>query len=1077
MNTKVTSFSAVLIWVVTFFLPAMNLQAQWNTNTSINTQISSLPVADMQSVSTTDAKTWVAFYHQNGGNYDMRAQLFDANGYKLLGPDGILVSNQPSGTATFVFNVCVDATNNLVIAYQDQRSGPMSAVVYKISQAGTQLWGANGIVIGGGLAPYPALLSNGEIVVAWNETNSNTTNIQKITAGGTLAWTTPLSVMVGTSTTTRGQLIGNNSGKFTLVYQKRGIGISTTLYAQQYDNAGTSLYSALQICNQTTSGARYYSIAAQGDTTWFGYYASSGSRFNSFVQRINPGGTIPWGMNGSNFNPSVGPTDNYQVQTNINLSAGSPYVWSLCTFCNPSQTQYGVYVQKFLRTTGARLLTDAAKVVYPVSANTDQHAGNLALIADAPMFMSEDVNYKIYATRLDGSGNFVWPGNRIEMSSTTATLGVPKMRYGFTPDGPNRCAGVWTENRGTDYLGYAQGVSIGGLVGLDVTTQGNVPAVITTSGGTLQMVATVYPAAANQAVTWSIVSGTGQASITTGGLVTAISDGTVWAKAVSVQDITVKDSLLITLSGQIPLAPTVTTLPATNIVTTTATLNGTVTAHNATTSVSFQWGLTTAYGNTVTASPPTVNGNTPTSVSAGLSGLVLNSTYHFRCVGTNTTGTTYGGDQSFVAGCQPLVSAGTISGPPNVCIGSIGHVYSIAPLTGATGYTWTVPAGAVITLGQNTTSITVTFGSISGNVSVYATNTCSTSATSTLAVSVNPPPVPTITGSNSVCENAGTVLYSTEPGMTSYNWSVSAGGTIISGSGTYQIQVTWNLTGAQSVSVNYTGISGCAATVPTNYTVTVNPLPAAAGSIIGTSILCVGTTGVAYSVGPVADAIAYIWSLPAGATIASGINTNSITVDFAANAISGDITVAGNNLCGNGTTSPAFPVIVNAIPPTPIISQIGDSLVSSAPMGNQWYFSATPGGTGTAIPGETNQVYLPTQSGYYCSIVTLNNCSSVVSNQLYYFYVGVKDSESPKISIFPVPNDGKFLVTINSPVQTVFGIAVYNQAGEKVYESENVSVKGIQEKEIDIRRFPEGIYLIDIHKGNSRITREIVVRR
>ena len=71
--------------------------AQWNTNTSVNMLISGLPTADLQSVPTSDGKTWIAYYHENSGNYDMRAQLIDADGYKLLGADGVLVSNLASG--------------------------------------------------------------------------------------------------------------------------------------------------------------------------------------------------------------------------------------------------------------------------------------------------------------------------------------------------------------------------------------------------------------------------------------------------------------------------------------------------------------------------------------------------------------------------------------------------------------------------------------------------------------------------------------------------------------------------------------------------------------------------------------------------------------------------------------------------------------------------------------------------------------------------------------------------------------------------------------------------------------------
>jgi hypothetical protein len=630
-----------LIMTASFIhLPA---RSQWNPNTAVNLLIANLPVADMQQVATSDGKTWIAFYHQNAGNYDMRAQLIDADGYKLLGDDGILVSNKPSGTATYVFNVCVDASDNLIIGFQYQGLSDMQAVLHKISQTGIQLWGGNGIVIGNGLVPWPCTLSNGETAVVWNESASNTLNLQKITTAGATAWATPVPITVGSAKTTRGQIVANTGGKFTVVYQKQGGGISTTLFAQMFDNNGTALYVPLQLSSETTSGARYYSIAAEADTTYFGYYSSVGLRFNSWLQRINPSGSIPWGMNGSHFNTATASGDNYQGTTNINLTQGSPYVWSVCTFSNPNQTQYGIYVQKFLKSTGARQLTDYGKVVYPVSNSSDQHAGELALVDDGPMFMSYISNNKIYATRLDGSGNFVWPGNRVEISSTTTAKG----RFGFTPVGPDRCAGTWAENRGEGFRGYAQGISVGGLVGLTVETQGGVPATITVNGGTLQMVATVFPSTANQSVTWSMISGSGMATITQTGLVTAISNGTAWAKAVSVQDPTVTDSLMITMTNQTAAAPTVITEPATAITSSSATLNGTVNANSLITSVTFEWGLTTAYGNVIVADPPSVMGSVATPVQAQISGLSSNTTYHFRVVGSNAVGLSNGEDLSF----------------------------------------------------------------------------------------------------------------------------------------------------------------------------------------------------------------------------------------------------------------------------------------------------------------------------------------------------------------------------------------------------------------------------------------------
>jgi hypothetical protein len=95
--------------------------------------------------------------------------------------------------------------------------------------------------------------------------------------------------------------------------------------------------------------------------------------------------------------------------------------------------------------------------------------------------------------------------------------------------------------------------------------------------------------------------------------------------------------------------------------------------------------------------------------------------------------------------------------------------------------------------------------------------------------------------------------------------------------------------------------------------------PEASGTITGTSSVCKGQTGVPYSVPVITDATGYIWTLPAGATITAGINSNSITVDFSAIALSGDITVQGSSSCGNGIVSANYAVTVNPLPTTSLI--------------------------------------------------------------------------------------------------------------------------------------------------------------
>jgi hypothetical protein len=87
-------------------------------------------------------------------------------------------------------------------------------------------------------------------------------------------------------------------------------------------------------------------------------------------------------------------------------------------------------------------------------------------------------------------------------------------------------------------------------------------------------------------------------------------------------------------------------------------------------------------------------------------------------------------------------------------------------------------------------------------------------------------------------------------------------------------------------------------------------LPAPAGTIIGTTVVCQGQNSVTYSVPPITNATSYIWTLPNGATGIS--STNSITVNYGASSASGKITVAGENSYGVGVAS-SLSITVNEV--------------------------------------------------------------------------------------------------------------------------------------------------------------------
>ena len=103
-----------------------------------------------------------------------------------------------------------------------------------------------------------------------------------------------------------------------------------------------------------------------------------------------------------------------------------------------------------------------------------------------------------------------------------------------------------------------------------------------------------------------------------------------------------------------------------------------------------------------------------------------------------------------------------------------------------------------------------------GTLTVRNSSTGCVSSTYPITITVNPRPVPTISGDPRACINSSGHIYTTEAGMSGYNWTIS-GGTINSGSGTNTVSVTWNTAGDRTISVNYTNTNGCTARAPTIY--------------------------------------------------------------------------------------------------------------------------------------------------------------------------------------------------------------------------------------------------------------------
>jgi len=412
-----------------------------------------------------------------------------------------------------------------------------------------------------------------------------------------------------------------------------------------------------------------------------------------------------------------------------------------------------------------------------------------------------------------------------------------------------------------------------------------------------------------------------------------------------------------------------------------------------------------------------------------------------------------------------------VTGGGAYCQGTAGLPVGLAG--SENGVTYTLYKNSIAQVPTVTgTGAALTFGNqIAGTYTVNGTDgVVTTPMTGNAIITETPSPLPTITGPATPCVMSAGNAYATQSGMSNYQWTISSGGTITGGGGTEAITATWNTAGNQAVNVIYTSALGCTAVDPAIFDVSVSAQPASAGTITGTPSVCEGSQEVIYSVPFITNAVTYNWSLPEGASIATGANTNAITVNYAASAVSGIIKVNGVNDCGSGESSPDYNVVVSPVPSTPAITQHGDTLVSSAVTGNQWYLD------GVAIAGATGKDHVAQYNGNYTVVVTLNGCNSVPSNSILILNVSISDIAIDKtFGIYPNPSPGLFDVKVQSSKKMQCTIEIYNSLGSLIFKQNDILIDGTFIKHIDLTGAPAGAYVVVLRSHNNNLFRKVVL--
>jgi len=167
-----------------------------------------------------------------------------------------------------------------------------------------------------------------------------------------------------------------------------------------------------------------------------------------------------------------------------------------------------------------------------------------------------------------------------------------------------------------------------------------------------------------------------------------------------------------------------------------------------------------------------------------------------------------------------------------------------------------------------------------------------------------------------------------------------------------------------------------------------------------------------------------------------------------------------------GCKSDREPVIVtvNPFPATPTIGQIGNTLVSSAPSGNQWILN------GSILVGETGQSINITQIGTYTVAVTVDGCTSL-SPPFVVTTIGIDEIDGIKFNLFPNPVHDVLSISTDKPITFNGTLMIMDVQGRSVLETFELKEGTQINQKINVSSLSAGTYFVEVNgdRGKARV--------
>ena len=451
---------------------------QWTNDINLNTEVSDIAGSEQSvphSVTTSDGLTYISWFDNSNGTYRFRMQLLDAKGIKLWEPDGKIVSDKAQNTAIYRYDLKLDHQDNAIVAFQDERTGQLQVVAYKLDKSGNQLWGNDGISLidtssSEGLGPTIGVIDNDDVIIAWNADDNTNKWIafNKLSSNGVIQWDSLHRVKDATASKkySRPSIIAAKSVGFYMLYAEEGGGFGlppSTMFTQLYKPDGTT-YWQIPMAVSTKKIPFFFFPEPVSDNN-AGYYIAYNtsnpdvtSLGDVYVQRITTTGVL-FGADGVQACNS---------SSNFKSLSGSVYIenkdqlWVLVRMQDVNQSLSGVYVQA-IKGNSAAVFPGNGKELLPVDANFyipveigNSNDGLVIIYTESTV-----TNDLIKSVKIDYTGINQWNPKVVPLSIPNGT----KFNISLGGFVNNQAVIVWQDSR-IDYGIYAQNITSEGTTNI-----------------------------------------------------------------------------------------------------------------------------------------------------------------------------------------------------------------------------------------------------------------------------------------------------------------------------------------------------------------------------------------------------------------------------------------------------------------------------------------------------------------------------------------------------------------------------------------------------------------------------------